>query len=308
MTKPLRALVTGVRGFTGRYLARELTEHGYDVFGLGHGGDDLDSERYFKVDLGDGDGLRRIIAQVRPDRVFHLAALAFVGHGNPDDFYRVNLVGTRHLLEAIQASNHMPASVLLASSANVYGNAQAESLSEDMPPAPANDYAVSKLAMEYMARLWSDRLPITLVRPFNYTGAGQDENFLLPKIVAHFRGHSRHIELGNIDVYRDFSDVRTFVRLYRRLAEHAGAVGGLYNFSSGRSHSLGDVIAMCESLTGHKLEIQVNPAFVRSNEVKHLCGDNARLRRLLGDWQAIELRDTLDWMLHAEAADLPELI
>jgi nucleoside-diphosphate-sugar epimerase len=306
MAKQTRALVTGVRGFTGRYLAKELAEHGYEVFGLGQG--DSDSANYFQVDLADTDAMRAIVTDLKPDRVFHLAALAFVGHGNADDFYRVNLVGTRHLLEAIHASGHVPANVLLASSANIYGNSQAATLSEDVTPAPANDYAVSKLAMEYMAKLWNDRLPITLVRPFNYTGAGQEENFLLPKIVAHFRARAEFIELGNIDVYRDFSDVRTFVNLYRRLAEKPEAIGGLFNFCSGRSHSLREVIGLCESITGHRLEIRVNPAFVRSNEVKQLRGDNTRLQTLLGNWHAIELRDTLAWMLGADAADLPALI
>ncbi|GGD34209.1 GDP-mannose 4,6-dehydratase [Pseudoxanthomonas indica] len=297
MSRPQRALITGVRGFTGRYLSRELQEHGYDVFGLGNSGSD--EAGYFRVDLDDPAALRAAIDQVRPDLVFHLAALAFVAHGNPDDFYQVNVVGTRHLLDAIHASAHRPVKVLVASSANIYGNSSASVLAEETPPAPSNDYAVSKLAMEYMAWLWSDRLPITVVRPFNYTGVGQDENFLLPKIVSHFRKRAAYIELGNIDVSRDFSDVRTFVQLYRRLAESSDAVGGTFNFSSGKSHSLQEVIAMCESLTGHSMEIRINPAFVRPNEVKTLRGDNSRLRSVLGTWNEIELRDTLAWMLDA---------
>ena len=169
-------------------------------------------------------------------------------------------------------------------------------LDEQTPPAPANDYAVSKLAMEYMARLWCDRLPIVIARPFNYTGVGQAENFLLPKIVSHFHRKADTIELGNLDVWRDFSDVRAVVQAYRGLIE-ARPLGQTVNVSSGHTHSLREVIAKCTAITGHSIEVQVNPAFVRANEVKTLCGDNARLRGLVPGWQTPSLDETLGWML-----------
>ena len=293
-----RVLVTGLRGFTGQYLKAELDAHGYEVFGLGHGGVDL--PRYYQVELGDIVSLRQVIEEVRPELVVHLAALAFVGHGNPDDFYQVNLVGTRHLLEAIHDSATVPRKILIASSANIYGNSTEELITEDTPPAPANDYAVSKLAMEHMAKLWGGRLPLVIARPFNYTGVGQAGNFLLPKIVDHFRRRATSIELGNLDVSRDFSDVRTVVHLYRRLLEQRLAVGGTYNVCSGETYQLGDIISICSELTGHAIKVEVNPAFVRSNEVRVLQGDNSRLRSLLGGWQAVALRETLQWMLDAD--------
>lgn len=292
-----RVLVTGALGFTGRYLMDELSRSGYEVLGMGSG--ESDRADYHRVDLGDAKAMRALLADLQPRIVIHLAALAFVGHGEADDFYRVNVIGTRHLLDAIASAGNRPDCVLLASSANVYGNASEGSLNESMLPAPANDYAVSKLAMEYMARLWNDRLPMVVARPFNYTGVGQAGNYLLPKIVDHFRRRAECIELGNLDVSRDFSDVRTVVHLYRRLVETPEAVGGTYNISSGHTHSLREIIAMCSELTGHDLAIEVNPAFVRTNEVKVLQGDNTRLRTLLGDWQAEPLRETLRWMLSA---------
>ncbi|MFK3725707.1 GDP-mannose 4,6-dehydratase [Pseudomonas monteilii] len=292
-----RALITGLHGFTGRYMAAELKAWGYEVFGTGS--QVSDEPGYLQADLTDAAGLRAVLANVQPDVVVHLAALAFVGHGVADAFYHVNLIGTRNLLEAIAASGKRPDCVLLASSANVYGNVHEGLLDEETLPAPANDYAVSKLSMEYMARLWHDRLPIVVTRPFNYSGVGQDERFLLAKIVAHFRRRASVIELGNLDVWRDFSDVRAVVAAYRGLLDVA-PVGQTINVSSGVNHSLREVIAMCEAITGHRIEVTVNPAFVRANEVKTLTGDNSRLLSLLPGWQTPALQDTLAWMLDGQ--------
>ncbi|WP_285350044.1 GDP-mannose 4,6-dehydratase [Pseudomonas sp. ME-P-057] len=289
-----RALITGIHGFTGRYMAAELVAQGCEVVGLGsHPSDDAN---YHQADLTDLVGLSKLLAELQPDIVVHLAALAFVGHGAADAFYQVNLIGTRNLLEAIAHCGKTPESVLIASSANVYGNASEGLLDESTTPAPANDYAVSKLAMEYMASLWFGRLPIIIARPFNYTGVGQADNFLLPKIVKHFREKADKIELGNLDVWRDFSDVRALVSAYRGLLE-AKPFGQYVNVSSGKTHSLREVLDMCRAITGHDLTVEVNPAFVRANEVKTLCGDNSKLKSLVPGWQTPELSETLGWML-----------
>jgi len=293
----MRALVTGIKGFTGRYVAAELEGAGWEVWGIGSH-DEAGDPRYRRADLSDAPTLRKVIAEVAPDAVVHLAAIAFVAHGDAEAFYRVNLMGTRNLLVALAASDKLPDCVLLASSANVYGNAAEGVLTEATPANPASDYAVSKLAMEYMAKLWLDKLPIVLARPFNYTGVGQAENFLVPKIVAHFRRRSEVIELGNLDVWRDFSDVRAVARAYRRLLE-VRPVGETVNVCSGRAHSLREAVAMAEAITSHSMRVEVNPAFVRANEVKTLCGDSSRLRGLIGHWDSPPLDETLRWMLES---------
>lgn len=290
-----RVLITGIKGFTGRYVAAEFERHGWEVCGIGSH-EEVGDARYRRVDLLDSPGLRTVIAEVQPDAVVHLAAIAFVGHGDADAFYTVNLIGTRNLLAALAACDKTPECVLLASSANVYGNATEGVLGEAAPPNPANDYAVSKLAMEYMARLWMDKLPIVIARPFNYTGVGQSESFLLPKIVGHFRRREEVIELGNLDVWRDFSDVRAVAEAYRRLLE-TGPAGATVNVCSGQTHSLREVISMVEGICGRPIRVQVNPAFVRANEVKSLCGDAFRLRSIIGDWMTPPLAETLRWML-----------
>ena len=293
--KPRRALITGASGFTGRYLAQELADHGWDVWGLGHA-PQPGMANYAVADLENYEQLQAVVQRVAPQAVFHLAAIAFVGHGSPADFYRINVGGSRNLLQALASLPTPPQSVLIASSANVYGNSSEGKLTEATAICPANDYAVSKVAMEMMANLWMDRLPIVIARPFNYTGVGQSTNFLIPKIVDHFRRKAPHIELGNLQVWRDFSDVRDVVRAYRCLVElEASSI--VVNVGSQALYSLQDVLDQCVNLTGHQMEVRVNPAFVRANEVKTLCADTSRLESLLGKRALVPLEQTLQWML-----------
>ncbi len=289
-----RALITGLRGFTGRYLAQELTNAGYRVIGTVMPGEETGPDIH-PVDLLDREAVQRMVDEVQPDVVAHLAGIAFVAHTNAELIYRVNVVGTRNLLEALANGQHRPTSVLLASSANIYGNASVPVIDENVTPAPANDYAVSKLAMEYMARLWMDKLPITIARPFNYTGIGQAENFLLPKIVSHFRRNEKRIELGNLAIARDFSDVRMVARAYRRLL--AVAPGGeAFNVCSGSSHSLANLIDMMSEIAGYHIDVQVNPAFVRANDVLTLSGSHSKLTAVIGQLDPTPLSETLRWM------------
>jgi len=294
-----RALITGLSGFTGRYVAQELRYAGYQVFGTITPGHAPGAGEY-AVDLNDRAGLAAMVQQVQPDVVAHLAAIAFVGHGDVEQIYRVNVAGTRNLLEALAGLEKKPSAVLLASSANVYGNTDVGIINEDVPAAPANDYAVSKLAMEYMARLWQDKLPLIVVRPFNYTGVGQHENFLLPKIVSHFRRKAADIELGNLHVWRDFSDVRMVAASYRKLLAAGPAVAGqAFNICSGHGYSLGEALDMMADIAGYKINVHVNPAFVRANEVVRLVGDNRRLVAATGVLATVPLADTLRWMYSA---------
>lgn len=293
-----KALITGIKGFTGHYMAAELSAAGYEIFGLGSS-PVQQIDHYFQVDLSDAAQVKRAVDAISPDVVIHLAAIAFVGHANPNAFYEVNVAGTRNLLQALDETVSKPDAILIASSANVYGNNTPGKLSESTPANPANDYAVSKLAMEYMAKLFQNRLPLIIARPFNYTGVGQADNFLIPKIVNHFRDRKNVIELGNIDVWRDFSDVRYLVKSYAALLR-SNAFNQIVNVASGEMHSLREVITLCEELTGHHIQIEVNPKFVRANEIKKLCGDVTLLNQITDQkLQKIPLRETLKWMLEA---------
>ncbi|CAO1661524.1 NAD-dependent epimerase/dehydratase family protein [Salinicola sp. NYA28a] len=295
-------LVTGASGFTGRYLVKALAQRGEQVVGIGRATQTPpELSRYLALDINDAQALQDAVAEIRPDRVVHLAALAFVGHPVPLDFYRVNVLGTQALLDAL-AGLDTPPTTLLASSANVYGANGRAVIDESVPPAPVNHYACSKLAMEHLARTYRERLPLIIARPFNYTGPGQSSDFLIPKIVDHFRRRAESIELGNLDVSRDFSDVRDVVDAYLALLDApltAEESGLTVNVCRGEATALRDVLALTSQLAGYEIEVRVNPAFVRASDIPSLRGDNARLHALAGDVPRRPLADTLGDMLEA---------
>jgi len=286
----LKILLTGAKGFTGRHLAARARAAGQRVQAL-------------DVDLCEKDTVRAAVAAADFDVVIHLAAMSFVGHANAAAFYAVNVVGTGNLLEALARRPTPPQRVILASSANIYGNCDVSPIGEDQPPAPVNHYALSKLSMEYLSRIYADRLPILLSRPFNYTGPSQAPQFVIPKLVQHFASRATCVELGNVQVEREFNDVRMVCDAYLALAT-GGEVGGVYNICSGRPYTLQQVIDLLQELTGHHLKIQINPQFIRANEVKRLYGNPSRLRAVCAragcSLAAPELRATLLWMLHDE--------
>ncbi|MDR6502052.1 nucleoside-diphosphate-sugar epimerase [Burkholderia ambifaria] len=302
-----RAFVTGLTGFTGRYMLERLQAAGYDVWGtIAPGAPRPDDPAFahctlLPVDLLDADAMRAAAADARPDAVVHLAARAHVAQDEPSQTYAVNIVGTRNLLAALAGLDRRPSAVLLASSANIYGNSTAGVLDETVAPAPANDYAVSKLAMEYAAKLWADRLPIVIARPFNYTGVGQGEAYLLPKLAAHYARNEPRISLGNLDVSRDFSDVRDVTAAYLKLLEAAPA-GETFNVCSERAYSLKEVLAMLSRIAGYVIDVTVDPRFVRHNEVKSLSGSRDKLRRAVGELPVTPLDETLRWMVDAMRA------
>lgn len=290
------ALVTGASGFTGRYIIDALKKRGFTVAGLGR--EPTNADETLACDLTDSAAVKAAVDKVQPDWVVHLAALAFVGHADQEAFYRVNVFGTLNLLGALAEQKKAPQRILIASSANIYGTPGIEVISEDVCPAPVNHYACSKLAMEHMVATWFERLPIVMARPFNYTGPGQDERFLIPKIVGHFARSEPAIELGNLDVSRDFSDVRDVVGSYVRLLD-SDVCGQRVNICSGRAVALREIISLMESIAGYRIEVKINPAFVRANEIPVLRGDNQRLLAATGFVPRQDLKQTLEDMLYA---------
>ncbi len=283
----MRIALTGADGFTGTYLVDALIARGHEPVAL-------------RADICEAAALASEIEEARPDAAIHLAANAFVHQSDFAAFYDVNLVGTLNLLAALAAVRE-GMTVLLASSAQVYGSGRAGIFDETAALQPANHYAVSKAAMELGAALWADRLNLHIARPFNYTGRGQEARYIIPKIVSHFRRRAGRIELGNIDVKRDFGDVRAVADAYASLIEQPTT--GTYNICTGEIWSIREVLAMASEATGHELEVLVNPAFLRSGDPEILGGDSARLRQALPAWRPIPFADTIRWMIEAPGVD-----
>lgn len=283
----MRILLTGADGFTGRPFTERAKAAGHTVLPL-------------LADLTNADALREEVLATAPDAVVHLAAISFVGHSSDHAFYAVNVVGTTNLLNAVAELPVRPHRVLLASSANIYGNTAHSPIAETQAPAPVNHYGMSKLAMEYMARNYADRLNLVITRPFNYTGPGQDVNFLIPKLAMHFAARSPSISLGNLHVEREFNDIQMVCDAYLMLLQH-GVPGEAYNVCSGHPYTLRHVLDVFSQLTSHQPEIQVNPAFVRPNEVHRLCGNPEKLDKLFAEngssLKQPGLEDTLARML-----------
>lgn len=281
----MKILLTGAAGFTGFFFKSTAEAAGHTVHSL-------------QANLMDKAAVSAEVAQTQPDAVVHLAAISFVGHADDSEFYAVNVVGSMNLLSALAALPVKPRCMLLASSANIYGNCDASPIAESQPPAPVNHYAMSKLAMEHMAMTYADRLPIVITRPFNYTGPGQSPQFLIPKLVSHFARKAESIELGNLHVEREFNDVRMVCDVYMRLLE-TGVPGQAYNVCSGQPHTLKHVIATLEEITAHRMQVIVNPSFVRTNEVHRLCGATDKLIHTVGALPYYGLHETLAWMLNS---------
>jgi nucleoside-diphosphate-sugar epimerase len=283
----MKLAVTGATGFTGRHFERFAQKEGYEVWPL-------------TCDITDVDAVVHQVHQISPHAVVHLAGKSFVGHEDQAEVYRVNTVGTTHLLDALCQLPKRPNAVLIASSATVYGNSDVTPILETQSLAPVNHYGASKLAMECLVRIYQDRLPIIVARPFNYTGVGQSDRFLVPKLVKHFATRQACVALGNTHIRREFNDVRMVCQVYLKLLS-VGQTGQVYNVCTGKAYSINELLSALGELTGHCPEVKLDPALVRDSELHELYGDPARLRSLV-DLPSYSLSDTLGWMLEAASS------
>lgn len=280
----MRLLLTGADGFTGKHIEFAAVTAGYQVLPV-------------RADLTDFELLEKEVHISKPTHVIHLAAISDVNDSHQENYYRVNLFGTLNLLKALEGLEKTPEKVILASSANVYGANSGQLIKETLEPRPVNQYAMSKLAMEYMSVLHAERLPILFTRPFNYTGVGHDNRFVIPKIVEHFSNKKSQIELGNLKVEREYNDVRDVAQIYLDLLQK-GCNGEIYNIASGRAYSLEIIIDLLCDITGQKINISANRVFMRKNDIPILSGDPEKLEACVGQLHWHGLQDTLSWMLN----------
>tara|TARA_B110000208_G_scaffold45925_1_gene60913 strand:- start:202 stop:1065 length:864 start_codon:yes stop_codon:yes gene_type:complete len=275
----------GADSFTGAHLIPCLEKGDYHV----------DTE---EVDITDVNQVEDSILQIQPDYIINLAAISFVPDGDDESIYAVNTFGPQNILSACLKLPKPPKNIILASSANIYGLQDKEQVNEDCKPNPINHYGCSKWSMEQIAQTYSSDLNITITRPFNYTGVGQQSKFIVPKIVEHFKQKSSTLQLGNIDVWRDFSDVRWIAEAYTKLLSSPIHGLSIVNLCSGNLICIREVIDTLQKITGNKLNIEIDDALVRQADIKRQCGNNNKIFELLPTLSSpIAFKDTLNWML-----------
>jgi GDP-4-dehydro-6-deoxy-D-mannose reductase len=307
----MRIFVTGITGFVGAHLVRELTSRGGEVFGTCYPREpedwnacDANNVRF--LDIRKESDLSALVATIQPDWVFHLAAISNVKHSweRRKETLETNLTGTFHLFEALR--QHAPhARTLYVSSSDVYGvvSPVADALTEQDTLNPVNPYALTKVGGEILCRFYSqiENLDIVVARPFSHTGPGQSPDFVcsdwahqIAKIEKD-RQNAR-IKVGNIDVRRDFLDVRDVVVAYGLLMEK-GKKGEIYNISSGDALSLREILTILLSFSAEAIEIEVDPQRTRKVDIPLLVGNSRKFRKLTSWEPQIPLSQSLHDLL-----------
>jgi len=289
----MRILVTGSNGFVGKYLREEIESRGHDFIGL-------DRESNDKItcicDIRDAECIKKKVNEIVPDIVIHLAGIARVDYKDPGIMYSINTTGTLNLAAALPEE----VKFLYISSSLVYGNVSEDQLpiEETTPVNPVNHYGASKAAAENIIKsfICERGIQSVIVRPFNHTGVGQTDDFVVPKIVNAFKRRDSSITLGNISTKRDFLDVRDVVKAYMDIAENFRP-GEIYNVSSGKEVMISDIIAELQKITGHNIKIENANYLERKSEILSVVGSSEKIQNELNWKPRYSIEDTLQWMI-----------
>jgi len=289
-----KVLIIGADSFTAKYVQMQLEVLNYRVFGSSL----FPQKGLISCDISNKESVKKLLEQTKPDYLVHLAGISYVPHGNLNEIYQINQIGVLNILEILKDIRLPIRKILLPSSAIVYGNAASNApvLDEATIPEPVNHYAISKLAMEHLAKLYWDDIPVIITRPFNYTGIGQNENFLIPKVIKHFLDKKKSIELGNLFTIREYNDVRFVAEVYVELLLN-NVTSEIINICSGLGYTIQNIMEFCQQITGQSMEITVNQDFVRKNEILSIIGDQSKLFSIV-KVRPINLQETLKWMLN----------
>lgn len=296
-----KALITGASGFVGPYLAKHLFSLGYEgVWGTSLSGKTSEDYEVIKLDIRDEKEVIRVIQEIAPDEIYHLAAISRPALGIVKEFYDVNLHGTINVLEAAKKIN---SKVLVVSSAYVYGRYDSI-ITEKLPLKPVNHYGASKAAADLTTVGYAlEGLHVVRVRPFNHTGPKQSPDFVIPSLVNQLAQIEAGkipplFKLGNLDSVRDFCDVRDIVKAYPLLL-NKGKSGEAYNACSGKGISISDLVKEVMKVSDTSIELKIEPTRVRATDIPFLVGDFSQLANF--GWQPeINIQNTLQDMLIAE--------
>jgi GDP-4-dehydro-6-deoxy-D-mannose reductase len=291
---PKKMLVTGYDGFVGSH------------FCAAYGGIPL-ADHEGLVDLRDAARVHSAIAALAPEAVLHLAAQSSVpqSFSDPMETLSINFLGTLNLLQALSARGFQGVFVYIGS-ADVYGKVSEAELParETYPLRPRSPYAVSKVAAEALCYQWSqtENFRVVLTRPFNQIGPKQNSRFAIPgfarQIVEIRRGARPPVLVtGDLDVTRDFTDVRDAIRAYRILLE-SGKNGEVYNICSGRERTLRSLVVRLLEIAGVQAELQIDSALLRATEQRRMVGDSTKINEGLGWAPEIPMDKTLQDLLN----------
>ena len=298
-----RVFVTGISGFIGLHLCKVLLQQGIDFFGISNNIANFPyPQKIKKVSILNATELKEILMWYRPDTIIHLAAIASAVYEDIALIYSVNVCGSENLLEAVKSACPEGTTVLLASTAGVYGNQQQSFYDEELPFNPVNHYSCSKMVMELLSRNCYTDLNIKIVRPFNIIGIGQNPSFIVPKLVKAFANRQPEIYLGNIDAVRDYTDVKLCVNAIVAFLNAEDIKHHTLNICTGKGHSVKDVFENLVHITGFRPKVNISSSIIRENDVWRLVGCNKRLIELIGKARPIpDLRTILESMLINES-------
>jgi GDP-4-dehydro-6-deoxy-D-mannose reductase len=313
----MRVLITGITGFAGSHLADYILANHRDVkvYGLVRWRSRMenilhiqDKIALFEADLKDIVSLKKCLEEIKPDRIFHLAAQSFVPTSwlCPAETFAINAIGQINLFEAVLSLKLSP-KIQVAGSSEEYGlvNSNEIPMKETNPLRPLSPYAVSKVAQDLLAFQYFKSYGLRTVRTrgFNHTGPRRPEVFIcsnFAKQIAEIEKKKKEpvIYVGNLEARRDFTDVRDIARGYW-LCLDKGEEGEVYNIGTGKTYSMREILDMLLSMSKIKVKVEVDPKRLRPSDVPILLSDCTKLKELTGWQPKIPIRQSLEDLFNA---------
>jgi GDP-4-dehydro-6-deoxy-D-mannose reductase len=296
-----KVLIFGAGGFVGPHLAREMKSHGYEVYGSDRSGVKMPEEcvKTYECDILDAEMVKSVIYKVQPTHIINLAAISSVGLSwkLPQQTMEINVCGAVNILDAMREITP-DAKILLIGSSEEYMPSM-DPIGEDQPINANNPYGISKVSLEQFSSVYHKRygLQIYHVRAFNHTGPGQGDNFVIPSWCRQVAEISRSgkagvLKTGNLDIQRDFSDVRDIVRAYRMVIESDNCEE-IYNVGSGRSLHLRELVEAITALSEQPVSLETDPKLLRPIENPVICCDHSKITEKLGWKPEHDILDTI---------------
>ncbi|MGG4146091.1 GDP-mannose 4,6-dehydratase [Paenibacillus algorifonticola] len=316
----MKALITGITGFAGSHLAEYLLAHQMEVSGtvrktssIKHIAHLLPAVRLYECELTNEADVEKMIADVKPDMIFHLAAQSFVPKSWESPLATIynNIAGQIHLLEAVRKAG-INCKLLIACSSEEYGQVDKQDIpiKETTPLRPLSPYAVSKITQNYLGYQYyrSYGMHIVCMRTFNHTGPRRGEQFVTSNFAKQIVEIERGLKtpvlyVGNLEAKRDFTDVRDVVRAYH-LAIEKCEPGEVYNIASGSSRAIGEMLQTLVGLSSSTISIQEDPARLRPADVPELIGDYSKFHHRTGWRPEIPFEQTMQDLLSYWRAEL----